>query len=76
MFNRFAKMFNQTQRIWAWSLIVTVTFALFLKYVSEIGAIVLLICYIFTSGHQLGIFDIPKRKPTKHNSRFWKDGYL
>ena len=51
-------MFNNTQRMWAWSLIVTVTFGLFLKYVSETGAIFLLICYVFTSGYQLGIFDL------------------
>jgi uncharacterized membrane protein YccC len=69
MFNRFAKMFNQRQRDWCWMLIVTTVFGVLLKHISEGVAIGFFIVFIFTSGYGIGIFDMPKRKPTKHTSR-------
>jgi len=61
-------MFNQRQRDWCWMIIVATVFGVMLKYISEGVAIGFFIVFIITSGHRIGIFDMPERKPTKHNS--------
>lgn len=54
-------------------LIVITVLGVLLKYVSEGVAIGFFIVFIITSGCGIGIFDMPKRKHTKHNSSFIQD---
>jgi len=58
---------KEKEIIWCWMLIGTVVFGIILKYLSEAGAVGFFIIWTFGTGMKIGFWDLPKRKPTKHN---------